>query len=61
MTNKEADELQFEYLEYMLNDKHALPFKIWLKHKKKFNEHQIQEIYTLLRLENKDGRKGGRQ
>ena len=44
---KFVDELLDEYIKY-IKDKHALPFVIWLRHKKKFDYHTISQIYSYM-------------
>lgn len=44
---KFIDELLDEYIKYK-SDKHALPFVIWLKHKKKFDYKTISQIYAYM-------------
>jgi len=42
------DDLLNEYSKYINKDRHALPFVIWLKHKKKFDYHRISQIYSYM-------------
>ena len=48
MNKDEVDAIMTEYFHYKSNDKHALPFVIWLKYKKRFDSHTIRKIYEVL-------------
>lgn len=43
MTDAERDKINTEYEEYRKNDKHYLPFIIWLTHKKKIKKEDYYE------------------
>lgn len=48
MTIEEIQKVFDEYNKYAAEDKHAVPFKIWLKYKKKFDVHTINQLYDVL-------------